>query len=245
MKYFFTLQSDLPADVGFPLWGRQHLCWLVICAGLAGILCTLSMRLREPGQKRLRRGIGWAVLLCELLKDGNLIIQGAFGLYYLPLHLCGLAVFFTFFHSRHPTETIGNFLYSTCMPGAACALLFPDWTMFPAFSYHSLVAFVVHGLLAAYPLTLLAAGRLHPRPELLPRCFGILLGLAVPIYLFDRAFQVNYMYLLRPAPDSPLEWFAALLGNPGYLFGYLPMLALVWGLLYLPFFPKVRRGAKR
>jgi uncharacterized membrane protein YwaF len=175
------------------------------------------------------------VLACELLKDGNLLLQGCFGVYHLPLHLCGLAVFFTFAHALHPTETVGNFLYSSCMPGAACALLFPDWTAYPAFSYHSLVAFLVHALLVAYPLVQLAGGALRPRARFLPRCFAILLALAVPIYLFDRLFRTNYMFLLSPSAGSPLAWFASFLGNPGYLRGYLPMLAVGWGLLYLPF----------
>ena len=37
-----------------------------------------------------------------------------------------LAVFFTFAHSRKPGKTLGNFLYSCCMPGAVFALLTPD-----------------------------------------------------------------------------------------------------------------------
>lgn len=235
MEYFFTLEQDLPAGAGFALWGREHLCWLAIGAALGVILCLLYRRVGGRGRMALRIAVGCAVLLCELLKDGNLIVQGAFGVYYLPLHLCGLAVFFTVCHCLRPGETVGNFLYSTCVPGAAFALLFPDWTVYPAFSYHSLVAFVVHSLLVIYPLMLVCGGDLRPDARLLPRCLGILAVLAAAVYVFDRAFQANYMFLLLPAPGSPLEWFASFLGNPGYLLGYLPMLAAVWALLYLPF----------
>ena len=136
---------------------------------------------------------------------------------------------------------MGEFLYGVCMPGAAFALLFPDWTAYPAFSYHSIVGFLVHTLLVGYPLMLVCGGGLRPDPRRLPRCLAMLAALAAAVYVFDRAAQANYMFLLLPAPGSPLEWFARRLGNPGYLLGYVPMLAGVWVVLYLPFLIGLRR----
>ena len=216
----------------------MHLRWLAIAAALAALLCLGYCRLHGRGRRALRIAVGCAILLCELLKDGNLLRFGVFDRWYLPLHLCGLAVFFCFYHCLRPGKTVGNFLYSTCAPGALFALLFPDWTAYPPFAYHSIVAFVVHALIVAYPLMQVCGGDLKPEARYLPRCFGILIALAVPVYIFNRRFGTNYMFLSWPSPGSPLEWFADLLGNPGYLLGYLPMAAAVWGLLYLPFIRK-------
>jgi hypothetical integral membrane protein (TIGR02206 family) len=235
MEYFFTLEEDLPAGVGFTLWGGAHFAWLCIAAAIAAALCLAYRRAPEKGRRRLRHALGWAVLVCEALKDVNVALHGGFDVWYLPLHLCGLAVFFTFAHTRRPGKTLGNFLYSCCMPGAAFALLTPDWTAYPPFSYHSIVGFTVHALLVAYPLMLVCGKDLRPEAKYLPRCLGILVCCAVPIYFFNRAFGTNYMFLMWPSPGSPLEWFASFLGRPGYLLGYLPMLALVWLILYLPF----------
>ncbi|MCC8156537.1 MAG: TIGR02206 family membrane protein [Oscillospiraceae bacterium] len=235
MENFFVLENRLPAGAGFATFGREHICWLLIAAALGAALCMAFRRAGRRGQARLRVAVGCMILLCELLKDANLLAQGVFDIYYLPLHLCGIAVFFSLYHSLRPGEVIGNFLYSTCMPGAFCALLFPDWTAYPAFSYHSIVAFLVHTLLTVYPLMLLCGGAFRPNRRRLPACFLLLLSLAVPIYVFDRIFQANYMFLLQPSPGSPLEWFASFLGNPGYLLGYLPMLAVIWAALYFPF----------
>lgn len=235
MKTFFALENELPADAGFALWSGAHFAALALAAALILLLCLLFRRAGGRGRAALRRGVGWAVLALELLRAGNLIVRGAYTVYYLPLHLCGLAVFFTLGHALRPNALIGNFLYSTCMPGAVFALLFPDWTAYPIWSYHSLVALAVHALLAAYPLMLLAGGALRPEARWLPRCFALLLALAAAVYGFDRLVGANYMFLLAPAPGSPLEWFAGFLGNPGYLLGYLPMLAAVWAALYLPF----------
>ena len=235
MNNFFALQSELEPGSGFALWGREHLIALLCCAVLGGGLCILSRRAGQRGRTRLRRGLGTAVLLCEAAKDLNLLAHGSLNRYFLPLHLCSLAVFLTAWHSRYPGKTLGNFLYSTCMPGAACALLFPDWTAWPLWSFHALLGFLAHALLTVYPLTQLTASAFRPDVTQLPRCFGFLLLLALPVWFFDHAFSVNYMFLLRPSPGSPLEWFAAWLGNPGYLLGYLPMLGLIWTALYLPF----------
>ena len=242
MEYFFTPDCLLPPGVGFSLWDGKHLSWLAAAAAVIVLLCLAYRRASRRGRTALRVAMGAAILLCELLKDANLLRFGVFDLWYLPLHLCGLAVFFSFYHCLRPGKTVGNFLYGTCAPGALFALLFPDWVVYPPFAYHSVVAFVVHSLLVAYPLMQVCGGDLKPDVKELPRCFGILLALAVPVYVFDRVFHTNYMFLLVPSPGSPLEWFAGFLGIPGYLLGYLPMTAAVWGLLYLPFIRKKKRN---
>ena len=243
MSNFFAFGDELPRGVGFTLFSGAHLAALLLCAAACAGLCLAFRRADERGKKRLRLAVGGLILLCEVLSKGFLLLAGAYDLSYLPLHLCGLAVFFAFFHSLFPGETVGNFLYSTCMPGAFFALLFPDWTAYPIFSYRSVLGFAVHALLVAYPLMLVLGGALRPSVRFLPRCLAILLGLALPVYVFDRLTGLNFMFLLWPSRGSPLEWFAALLGNPGYLLGYLPMIALIWCLLYVPF-RKGKSGVK-
>ena len=234
-EYFFTTEEQLPPGVGFTLFGREHLLWLLICLTLTATLCLFYRRGSPRGRARFRRALGLAIFGCELARDANLVIQGVFSVYYLPLHLCGLAVFLTLWHSLRPGETLANLLYSTCMPGALFAVLFPDWTAFPAFSYHSIVGFTVHALLIAYPLSQVLGGDFCPDARRLPRCLLWLLGMALPVYLFDRAVEANYMFLLHPSDGSPLVWLASFLGTPGYLLGYIPMIALIWLALYLPF----------
>ena len=246
MNGFFVLENRLPESAGFRLWETGHLAALAGTLMLGAALCLAYRRRKSSARLRMRRILGLSVLLCELAKDVNLTVQGVMSVYYLPLHLCGLAVFFTLWHSlmsQRPDKdfffrVLGNFLYSTCMPGALFALFFPDWTAYPLLSFHSLLAFVVHTLLVCYPLMQVLAGDLRPEPGLIGYCGLLLAGLAGAVYCFDRLVGANYMFLQFPAPGSPLEWFADLLGIPGYLLGYLPMLAVIWGLLYVPFWKK-------
>ena len=84
---------------------------------------------------------------------------------------------------------------------------------------------------------LVAGGELRPDTRRAPACLGIMLLIAVPVYVFDRLMGTNYMFLNWPLPGSPLEWFA-FLGRPGYLLGYIPLLAAAWTVIYAPFVKK-------
>lgn len=243
-ELFFLPLELLPDGTGFALYGREHSLYLASSALACLALCLGYRRLGAVGRERMRRVTGGAILLCELLKTGNIIAHGLYSVYHLPLHLCSMAVFFCFAHSLRPGGgALGDLLYSSCMPGALFALLFPDWTVYPPLSYHCIVAFTVHTLLAAYPLMQVVGGDLRPRVGNLPKCFLTLLLLAAGVYCVDRAFGANYMFLLSPAKGSPLAWFAQWLGSPGYILGYLPMILVVWTLLYLPFRPRSGKQA--
>ena len=52
MKYFFTLEQDLPAGVGFTLWGREHIAWLCIAAAIGVLLCLSYRRAKAEARPR-------------------------------------------------------------------------------------------------------------------------------------------------------------------------------------------------
>ena len=68
-----------------------------------------------------------------------------------------------------------------------------------------------------------------------------MLAVAAVMYVFNKLAGTNYFFLNSPAPGSPLEWFARFLGNPGYILGFLPIMAVVWLALYLPWLWKGRK----
>ena len=43
-------------------------------------------------------------------------------------------------------------LYTLCLPGAAAALLFPEWSAYPQWNFMNLNSFLVHGLLILFPI---------------------------------------------------------------------------------------------
>ena len=237
MKNFFDLSITQGDGMGFSLFGSAHLCWI---AGAVLLICTLCFAYRSSSgrvRRKLSRLTALLCLLIELSTAAFMLSRGFYGIQTLPLHLCGLAVYLTAFHSLRGGRLLGEFLYALCMPGAFFAVLFPDWAYYPPFHVITLSSFFLHILLAAYPAMSVCAGEIKPRPSHCPKLLGIMLLIAVPVYFFNIYFGTNYMFLSYPSPGSPLEWFA-FLGRPGYILGYLPILAVVWGLLYLPFWKK-------
>ena len=65
-----------------------------------------------------------------------------------------------------------------------------------------------------------------PRLASLWKVIVFLLAVVPPVYLFDKKFHANYMFVNVPSPGSPLEWLASFLGNPGYLAGYAVLMLL-------------------
>lgn len=215
------------------LFGPGHMLWLF--GGLA-VLALLLPRARRNGhlRRRLARWIGLLLPALELARLLALLRMGALGPAWLPLHLCGLSIFLVAWHSLRGGTLAGEILYALTLPGAAMALVCPDWVRLPTWNCLSLTGFAIHWLLVAYPLLLLTDPRFRPEVRRLPRVLVVLLVTVGLVYGVDRHFRVNYFYLLEPPPGSPLVWFVKLWGKPGYLWGYLPLLAAVWLCLYLP-----------
>lgn len=234
MEKFFDCRIDRSSGLGFGSFSPAHGLFVLLCLGGVCLFCLAYKKSPAQARSRLRRRLALSALILELLRALLLIVCGQYGLGTLPLHLCGLAVYAVLLHSFTGGELTGQFLYAFCMPGAACAILFPDWSYYPALSFMSFSSFGLHMLIVAYVLMQALSGDIRPDIRRSPACLGIMLGLAAPVYIFDRLTDTNYMFLNWPSPGSPLELFA-FLGRPGYLLGYIPLIAAVWALLYLPF----------
>ena len=231
--FFVTAESP---ETGFGLFSAAHFIWFII--GAAAVLICLIYR-RSPAEKRRRIRITLAssALAIELLKTLLLILAGDYGIGRLPLHLCGLSIYFCFIHSfmkSSPSSVFSQFLYFFCMPGAVFALIFPDWVGYPLFSFMTFSGFLLHFLITIYVVMQVISAGIFPDLRRLPACILIMLLLAVPVYFFDKSAGTNYMFLNWPSPGSPLEWFSSL-GRPGYLLGYIPLMLITWAVLYLPF----------
>ena len=231
MNSFFVLDKGLFPDIGFQCFGFGHFLWLF--AGGAGLaLGCFAYRTALPERRpRLRLLTAGLALALELGRAGLLMSRGLYDLGRLPLHLCSLSLYLCFFHALTDRQGLGQFLYAFTLPGAAFALLFPDWTGQPLFGFITVSSFLLHFLLVLYPLMQVAAGELRPELRRLPGCIGRMLLLALPVYFLNKRWNTNYMFLNLPPAGSPLALFA-FLGNPGYLLGYLPLALGVWALLY-------------
>lgn len=230
-REFFAV-TGLPADAGFPMFGTGHFCWLAAAAAVAAAGALWYPRLSETGRRRARRTLCWGIVALDLFKDVYFVAFGVFSYDFLPFHLCGMAIYISLLHAYFPGRIKGELLYSLCMPGAAAALLFPGWTGYPLWNVATLQCFLIHILLFAYPVMLLASGELLPRARNLPWCLLFLLAVSPPVYLFNRAFGTDFMFINAPLDAQPFLLYVRLFGRSFYVLGMLFTLFAVWALLY-------------
>ena len=242
-RYFFTI-SGLPDGAGFRMFGPGHLLWLAAVAA-AAVFCTVKYRnLSAAGRKKMQLVFCWSMVELDLFKDVYFMITGVFSWEFLPLHLCGMAIYISLFNVYRPGRVKRELLYSLCMPGAAVALIFPAWTSYPLWNVATLQCFLIHALLFIYPILLLSSGEIHPEARNLPLCLLFLLAVCPPVYGINRLLGTDFMFINYPLPAQPFLLFVRWFGNPGYIFGMLLMLLTVWGMLYLPL-ALIRRSRSR
>lgn len=244
-KYFFLSKDNLPKNIGFVLYDKYHITWL--CLILLFIL-IISIRYKSMTYKKkelTRKICGSLILSTEIYYQTILIITKQFNINYLPLHLCGIAIFLCFYDSLHPNDIVREFLYCLCMPGALMALLFPNWTAYPLLNFANINSFILHGLLICYPIMIMCSKEFIPDYKRLPTCAFLLVAISTPIYFFNKIFNTNFLFLNTPSQGSPLVILEDWLGNPGYILGMLIMVFVCWIILYIPIIIKNLHIKKR
>jgi hypothetical integral membrane protein (TIGR02206 family) len=152
----------------------------------------------------------------------------------VPLHLCTVALWMAVVACFARAPWAVEFAYFVGLPGSSLALLTPDlhaaWN-----SYDSLRYFFEHGCLVVTVIVLVFGKIAHIRPGAAFRAHNMLFVYGVFLFLFNRVFGTNYLYLShKPANPTLLDYLGPW---PVYiLFGELVAITLCW-LLWLPVRP--------
>ncbi|MFC6333802.1 YwaF family protein [Paenibacillus septentrionalis] len=219
-------------DQGFIAFDALHVSWLLaIAIGVAAVTYGYVKAL-ESARAWIKRVLAYSILLAEGVK---LLVVWQLGkplLFYIPIHLCGLAIVLLMLHAYRPFALVNEILFSLTLPGALIALLFPGWTDETAMGFLHIHSFVYHGIITAYPIMLLASGELKPQARQLWKV-GLFLLVVIPLtYQFNAAVGTNYMFLNRPIANSPLMLIYETFGERGYIWGLVLVAAIMWVILY-------------
>jgi len=232
MQYFLDTVDTIPEGRGFAHFGGTHIAWLAVFLIIVIANCLWYRRLGEKGRNIWNKTVALLLIADELFKMGFLFIGGNYTWDYLPLHLCSINIFLIALHAWKPSETLGNFLYTICIPGTMAALLFPSWTKLPVLNGMHLHSFTVHILLALYPIVLTVSGQIKPSVKMLPKCMGLLALMAIPILGVNLLLNTNFMFLMEAEPGNPLYWFGQNWGS--HLWGFPVIIIAVLVVMYLP-----------
>lgn len=229
---FFKTKENLPDGLGFDAYGPTHLIWLFAGLLFCVAACIFYRRLDPHKQKRMLTVLGTYIFLQEMVKNLVLILQGEFSWGYLPFHLCGINILLIAFDVIKQTKTVRSFLYYFAIPGAALALLFPNWTDVPFWNFFHIHSFTIHILLVAYPLLLVTTNQVATDLKSALKGTLLLVALAIPVYFLNLLWDTNFMFLMRPDSGNPLELFEKLLGS--HLWGFPILLPIVLLIMYIP-----------
>ena len=229
---FFVTSDNIPEGVGFQAYGLTHILWL-----LAGLLfcitaCIFYNKLPTGKQKLMLTILGAYIFLQEMAKNLVLIVLDEFSWGYLPFHLCGINILLIAFDIIKQTKTVRSFLYYFAIPGAALALLFPNWTEMPVWNFFHIHSFTIHILLVLYPLLLVTANQVSTDLKSALKGTLLLVAIAIPVYFLNLLWGTNFMFLMEPDSGNPLEMFEKLLGS--HLWGFPILLPIVILLMYVP-----------
>lgn len=245
-KYFFYHYSMLPTDsVGFVTYDKLHLTWL-ISLFIIGYLVVIYYKHLDSDAKILFRKIMATIMITlEISKDIILAFTGNFSVEYLPFHLCGIGLILAFIHAYNPKQLWAEIIYALCLPGALAALLFPNWTAYPLMNFMHIHSFLIHAMIVLYPILLLVGKEYHPDYYYYPKVLKFTIIIGIPLFVFNKVFSTNFLFVNWPSEGSPLVIFAKWFGNPGYLIPYVILLFTVLALMYSPFYLKERVLSKK
>jgi hypothetical integral membrane protein (TIGR02206 family) len=241
MKHFLDTQETIGEGFGFRHFGKQHLGWLAAFVAVTVFFCRRYKTFDANRRKRWRRMAAILLLLNEAFKTVMLMLRGNYRAKYLPLHLCSINIFLILWHAWKPNKTLGNFLYTVCIPGALAALITPTWTKLPWLNYMFFHSTSAHILLIMYPLTLTVCGEIKPRLKQVPKSLLLLLALAGLALVLNLCLDTNFMFLMSVTKSNPLYFFQELWGS--HLLGFPVIIAGVVLVMYAPIeiYYKVRR----
>lgn len=255
LNYFFinsiTIQEQ-GLDIGFELYCPGHILWLAAIGAAAGAAAHYYRKMNSGQRLKTKKFFAVALLLFEVIKDIMLVIMGVSLKGYLPLHLCGLAIFDILYDAFGKNRHISvRLLAYAFMPGALSALLFCNWTEYPFFNFMCIHSFVFHGWILIYFAMLYAAGEIWTDYKGLWQTAGIIAVLAVPIYILNNIIDENYLFLSEASEGSPLVFlwdvFGVRFGQPGYVISFGVLAVAVFHVLYAVYrlMQNKRKGYRR
>lgn len=216
-KYYFTYWDDLPADIGFDLFGKIHMTWLLGIILVIIIGSAVFLKCGNDRQNRILKTLAVIMLIMEAYKDSVLIVTGNMSVQYLPLHLCGIAIFIEVLFAFFPCAFLGELSCVVCLPGAAAALLFPDWSRYPIINFMNLHGFILHTILVLFPILIMLSGKYMPKIRRIYMPIVFFAAAAPIIYHINVWQETNFMFLNWPSLDSPFEMIYKTYGYKGYL----------------------------
>ena len=215
--------------LGFSVFSPGHIIWLLAIALFSFVLGKIYAKAGTEGQSNIRKCMGLSIILLEALK---IIVMGLFhvnNIEFLPLHLCSVGGLATVVYAMWPGKFKLDQLFGYAFfPAALLAVFFPSANMYPWWNFYCLHIFIFHAVIIAYFVMLYMAGEFHPTYKGLLISFAFMAVFAIPVYIINVKFNVNYMFI---GMRSDVGFLASMWDNIAEKYGR-PVFTLVLGAMF-------------
>lgn len=237
IEYFFAYWPSIPQEKVFHYFDLTHLCAIAVVSILLFWLVNMVRKLSAMRVERILRGAAILLPLVEITRIIWVFCAGDTQLVkLLPLHLCGMQIFYIPLAVFTKSLALKEFVCSTSLLGGIAAILSPSGIAetYPFFHFQTLQSITLHMILIFVPLVMIYCQGFHPNIRNMPKVMCFLTATAVPAAVVDYFWGENYMFLLEPPLGTPLVDIFEKYGHGFYLIVLFLMMCLAIFLTYLP-----------
>lgn len=238
MDTFFSFWPDIPQWKSFSLFGVYHFTAMIIVGVTLFFVFKLMKHLSKEKTDFIIKAVAIALPMIEGLKVIWLYSVGQTDFVkLLPLHLCGMQVFFIPIAVFTELRGFKELVYCTSILGGIAAIVYPVGVVdtYPIIHFQTIHTFVFHFILIFIPVALIKFKGFRPEIKNYPKLLGIFLGTAGVAAFVDFKFDQNYMFLNTPPVGTPLEEIFNVFGSETYLMVFLILGIAVSLLMFLPY----------
>lgn len=228
----FKTAENVDAGYSSGVFTPTHLTVLASMLATIFIIALIYKRSTPENRARIQRYIAWFVLINEILKNLYAWAIGQIDWSYLPLHLCGMNILLIWAYQITRNKGVAEWLYAFGLPGALVALITPSWSALPVLNIMFWQSNTIHVGLATFPILLLIDG-FRPNAKRFIKVLPWLFAYAALIFPLNKWLGTNFLFINFAPLGTPFVVFEKILGNPGYILGFLGVVAVVNVVMYM------------
>jgi len=226
--------SPEPNRIVFAEYGPLH--WLVVAVLVVCLACVVIFRraLREhPGVRRWLP-IGFAVVAWAFEITYHVwtyVCDFDFLAALFPFGLCAISLWSAAILAFWRSRALFGYLHYFTSVGAVLSFAFPDLGGYGPDHFRFWHFFLIHGLILFMWTWCLAVEQFRLPRDAFLRFAAMMAPYAAIIYVVDRVFHQNYLYLAGPTNgSSPLDFFGT---GWAYVAKFVGLALVVFFLMYL------------
>lgn len=196
MKDYLKLKTDSD-DKGYGQFSRTHMLLLGMWILFIAAYCIVYSHFDVKARNDMRTAAAITLLVSDVIKMAVIYFTHQDVIDHLPCEICSFAAYTIAADAFLPGNSfIQGLLVAIFLPAAIIALIFPTTTRLPVFNFFTFHQYFYHALIASYIL-----GRFFAReifityPRLLKSILATLCLVSV-MYLINRNFNRNFMFLV-------------------------------------------------